>query len=138
MTLLRGALLYQALSLGLVGIWALFFPNHFYSSFPGFGMQWISADGAFNEHLVGDVGSLNLGIACATIYALISRNHGAATGSGIAALVYSTPHFFYHLHHIKTLPTVLEQGLNMALLGGNLIIAIIIMIKGLYDKKSLA
>ncbi len=129
MSLIRGALFYQIFTLGLVGVWALFFPSGFYNSFPGFGMQWINLDGAFNEHLLRDVGSLNLGIAGATLYALISRNLGATRASAIAALVFSLPHLYYHWHHLETLPSLLERVLNITLLSGNVVIPVLLLQK---------
>jgi hypothetical protein len=127
MNLVRAALMYQILSLGLVGIWALLFPQGFYNAFPGFGMQWIIRDGAFNEHVLRDVGSLNLGMACATLYALVSRNIGAIRASAIAALVFSVPHLYYHWHHLENLPNVLERVLNITLLSGNVLIPILLL-----------
>lgn len=129
----RVALGYQMFSLGLVGVWALFFPLSFYQDFPGLGMRWVSLDGAYNEHLIRDVGSLNLGISLATLYALVSKNPASAIASAIAALVYSLPHLLYHAHHIQVLPNVFEQGLNMVLLGANLVASLLIVYKrGVY------
>jgi hypothetical protein len=51
-----GVLLLIAL---VTGLWALLAPRSFYDSFPGgSGMHWVSADGPYNRHLVGDVGSM--------------------------------------------------------------------------------
>ncbi len=127
MSLTRAALVYQIFTLGLVGIWALFFPSGFYNSFPGFGMQWIIRDGTYNEHLLRDIGSLNLGIACATLYALVSRNIGATRASAVAALVFSLPHLYYHWHHLQDLPNLLERVLNITLLSGNVLIPILLL-----------
>ena len=35
----------------------------FYDDFPGLGRSWVAADGPYNEHLVRDVGALNLALA---------------------------------------------------------------------------
>lgn len=58
----RLALGYLGLTSALVGVWAQFFPQMFYDQFPGFGV-WVAGDGPFNEHLVRDVGGLNLSMA---------------------------------------------------------------------------
>ena len=56
-------------SLG-VGLQALFTPRSFYDDFP-FGRGWVAMDGPYNEHLVRDVGSLNLAIVVLVFAALI-------------------------------------------------------------------
>ncbi len=128
MNITRIALLYQIVSSAFVGIWALFFPDAFYTNFPGFGMHWIRADGAFNEHLIRDVGSLNLGLAIATTYALTSKNPAAAIASALVGVVFSVPHFLYHFQHLELLPNLFERVLNMVLLGGH-VIAPVLMLK---------
>ena len=52
-----------AISALVLGFWAAFDPRGFYANFPGGGRHWVSADGPYNEHLVRDFGSLNLGLA---------------------------------------------------------------------------
>ena len=37
-------------------------PQSFYDDFPGLGRAWVSVDGPYNEHLVRDVGALNLAL----------------------------------------------------------------------------
>ena len=76
--------------LGLVGLfvgtWATFFPRSFYDDFPaGSGHAWVAADGPYNEHLVRDVGALNLALAAVAIAALVVGGLGLLTGG--AALV---------------------------------------------------
>lgn len=103
---LRRVLLLLTAALGAyVGAWAAFAPRSFYDSFPGFGFIWISIDGAWNEHLTRDVGTLNLGLAAATLFAAVTRT-GAVTASrtiGIAWVVFSLPHLAYHARHLDGL-----------------------------------
>src|SRR5215203_6156810 len=87
----RDALIVLAVAFGTVGLWAQFAPRSFYDDFPGLGRHWISGDGPFNEHLVRDVGGLNLALAVIAVIALVA---------GIAALVYSLPHAIYHSAHL--------------------------------------
>ena len=61
--IIRVAFGYLALSSLQIGAWALFAPRSFYDGFPGAGRSWVSVDGPYNEHLVRDVGALNLAIA---------------------------------------------------------------------------
>ena len=46
----------------VVGAWAQFAPASFYTSFPG-GRGWVAVDGPYNEHLIRDIGGLNLALA---------------------------------------------------------------------------
>ncbi len=54
-----------------LGVWAVIAPRSYYDDFPGFGRQWISPDGPFNEHLMRDFGALNLAIGVFTVCAAI-------------------------------------------------------------------
>ena len=61
MTRLRQvALVVIAGGTGVVGLWATASPESFYDDFPGMGRVWVAVDGPYNEHLVRDVGGLNL------------------------------------------------------------------------------
>ena len=55
----------------LVGAWAQFAPEDFYAHFPINAHAWIALDGAFNEHLIRDVGGLNLALASLALMALL-------------------------------------------------------------------
>ena len=83
----------------LVGVWASFFPRGFYDDFPGAGRTWIAPDGPFNEHLVRDVGELNLALAVVTIAAAIWLTRPLVRATAIAWLVYGIPHLVYHVRH---------------------------------------
>jgi len=89
-----------------VGIWATVLPGAFYAGFPGFGFgSWVGDDGAFNEHLIRDVGELNLALAAASIAAMFARTPATAAVAArivaVAWLVYSVPHLAYHLAHLS-------------------------------------
>jgi hypothetical protein len=88
-----------------VGAWAALAPRSFYDNFPGGGRHWVSVDGPFNEHLVRDVGTLNLALAAVTIAALVRPGRYLVQVVAAATLVYSAPHFLYHLFHLDLLDT---------------------------------
>lgn len=97
-----------------VGSWAAVAPRGFYNSFPSFGFgPWIAVDGPYNEHLIRDVGGLNLALAAASVYAAIqlSARVGvyASRAVGIAWIVFSVPHLIYHSTHFAGL-----SGLDLA------------------------
>jgi hypothetical protein len=84
----------------LVGPWAAFAPQSFYDNFPGGGRHWVAVDGPFNEHLVRDVGSLNMALVAVAIAVLLRPSRYLAQVLAVAELVYSLPHFVYHATHL--------------------------------------
>jgi hypothetical protein len=89
-----------AFSSAVVGVWAAFAPRSFYDDFPGSGHSWVAPDGPYNEHLVRDVGELNLALTLVTLVALVLLSRTLVITTAAAWLVYSVPHFVYHLRHL--------------------------------------
>lgn len=85
-----------------VGVWAQFFPDAFYTSFPGFGLHWTDVDGPNNEHLIRDVGSLYLALGAASVAAFFTREVVVSRVVGLAWAVFGVLHFVYHLLHLPT------------------------------------
>ena len=101
MTLRKLVLWFLTLVGTVVGTWAAFLPEQFHASFPGLGFgPWVAVDGPFNEHLIRDIGALNLGLAVAGGYAALVGGVAASRTVGLAWLVYSVPHLGYHLAHL--------------------------------------
>ena len=113
--LIRAGLLFLALASLLVGPWAQFAPHSFWKDFPGFGRAWVSADGPYNEHLVRDVGGLNLGLAVVAIWALVAGSVLLSRAVGAAALVFGLPHLLYHVTHLDPFETTDALGNVVAL-----------------------
>ena len=95
--LLRIALGYLALVSLEIGLWAQFAPRSFYDHFPGLGRAWVSVDGPYNEHLVRDVGGLNLGLAAVLIIAIVTLSRPTIIAAAAASLLYGIPHLTYHI-----------------------------------------
>jgi hypothetical protein len=93
---LRGGIAVMAVTPALVGIWATLSPRGFYDQFPGAGHHWVSAVGAYDEHLVRDVGALYLGalVLLALAWAWLDRRLVQATL--IFYAVAALPHLIYH------------------------------------------
>jgi len=128
MTRLRQvALIVIAFSTGLVGLWATAAPKSFYEDFPGAGRVWVAVDGPYNEHLVRDVGSLNLALAFVAVLALITGSTLLARAAGGAALIYGVPHLLYHATHLDPYDTddqvALIVSLSIAVLAAVLAVA---------------
>lgn len=94
---LRIALGYLTLTSVVIGVWAQFAPRSFYDHFPGFGRAWVRVDGPYNEHLVRDVGGLNLALAVVLIAAMITLTRTMVVTAAIASLVSGVPHLVYHI-----------------------------------------
>jgi K+-sensing histidine kinase KdpD len=88
-----------------VGLWATLAPRSFYDDFPGAGRVWVAVDGPYNEHLVRDVGSLNLALAAVTVVALATLARPAVLAAAAAWILYSLPHLVYHLRHLDVYDT---------------------------------
>ncbi len=94
---IRIALAYLALVSLEIGVWAQFAPRSFYDHFPGLGRAWVSVNGPYNEHLVRDVGGLNLGLAAVLIVAFITLSRPTIVAAALASLLYGVPHLVYHI-----------------------------------------
>lgn len=99
----RIALGYLAFVALEIGAWALFAPRSFYDSFPGMGRAWVSADGPFNEHLIRDVGALNLALLVLLIYSAVTLSRQLINVAALASLAWSVPHLIYHLFNTDVL-----------------------------------
>ncbi len=102
---LRSGLILLATAGIVVGVWALLAPQSFYDDFPGGGRSWVLALPPYNEHLVRDVGGLNLALAVMLVFAAIVLERRLVQVATIAALVYAVPHFAFHLAHLEELST---------------------------------
>ena len=111
----------------VVGLWAQVLPRSFYDDFPGAGRVWVAVDGPYNEHLVRDVGGLNLALALVAIVALATGSTLVARVAGGAALVFGVPHLVYHAAHLDEFGTADAAGiiisLTIAVLAGLLALA---------------
>ena len=109
-----------ALSAAALGLQAEFSPRSFYDDFP-FGRGWVAMSGPYNEHLVCDVGALNLGLFVLTLGALLLATRAVARLTAATWFVWSVPHFVYHLRH----PGMGMGGLDKALSWGSLALSIV-------------
>lgn len=103
-----------------LGVWALLAPRSFYDGFPGLGRSWVSVDGPFNEHLVRDVGALNLALAAILIAAFVRMSGELVAVAGIASILWGLPHLIYHVLNRDGLDTsdlvVSIAGLSLAVI----------------------
>ncbi len=111
----------------LIGVWAGFAPRSFYGDFPGTGNPWVSPDGPFNEHLVRDVGWLNLALALVALVAAITLARAAVIAAAGAAIVAGVPHLAYHVAHLDLYGTADQIGNVVSLSLGPLVGVILLL-----------
>lgn len=90
----------------LLGAWAGLAPRSFFDNFPGLGMAWISVDGPYNEHLLRDVGFLNLALAVVLISALVTLSKQLVMVAAGMSLAWNIPHFLYHVFNTEGLDAI--------------------------------
>jgi hypothetical protein len=95
----RVLLVLMALTSGFVGVWALLAPRSFYDDFPGAGRHWVSPDGPYNEHLVRDVGGLNVALTVIAVVAAVTLGTVIVRTAAVASLAFAIPHLAYHSAH---------------------------------------
>lgn len=105
---------YLALFSLQIGAWALAAPRSFYDDFPGLGRTWISVDGPYNEHLIRDVGALNLALFVLFVAAAVTLSRPVAISAAAASLAWGVPHLIYHIFNNEGL----SAGDNVLSLGG--------------------
>jgi hypothetical protein len=89
---------------GMVGTWALAAPLAFYEGFPLPGFRWVALLPPFNEHLVRDVGALNLALAVVLAGAALRADRATVRLAATAGLVVAVPHTAYHVLHLAHFP----------------------------------
>jgi hypothetical protein len=107
----------QRLTLALIALFMLptaiqatFAPESWFDDFP-LGRGWVAAEGgAYDEHLVRDVGVLFLALIVATAWSVWRRGE-AMTIIAIAWLIQGVFHAGYHIGHLDGLGTADQVGL---------------------------
>ena len=93
----RYGLLVLAVSQAFTGLWALVAPHSFYNDFPVGRGGWVSTLGPYNEHLTIDYGALSLAIVTVLVAAAVTLERRLVLVAAGAYLVWSLPHFVYHM-----------------------------------------
>ena len=126
---LRAGLLLLAAASLVVGLWALLVPRSFYDDFPLPGRDWVSSLGPYNEHLVRDVGTLNLALGVLLAAAALLLERRLVQVSLVAYLVYAVPHFAFHLMTGHALSLV-DNVANLVTLGIAVLLPLVLLALG--------
>lgn len=108
-TLIRVALVYLTLAVGLVAIYILIAPRSFYDDFPA-GAAWVSALPPYNEHLLRDYGATGLGLAVVAGLAAVWMQRRLVQAAAIALFAGSLPHAIHHSTTTESLSTLDNLG----------------------------
>lgn len=125
---LRVGLLVLVFASLTVGTWAQFAPLSFWDGFPGFGRAWVSVDGPYNEHLVRDVGGLQLAMVVVLLAALIRPGVMLVRVAALASIAWQGPHLLYHLAHVGELPMLFDRVAQSASLVLTFVVAVAVLV----------
>ncbi len=96
-----------------VGLQAALLPRSFFEGFPA-GRGWLAAtDGAYDEHLVRDVGVLFLALVLITAWVAVTR--AAERAVAAAWLLQGVAHLIFHANHLDGLRRPDSIGLLVSL-----------------------
>ncbi len=126
--LIRAGLLFLVVASLMVGPWAQFAPHSFWDGFPGLGRAWVSADGPYNEHLVRDVGGLQLAMVVLLLAAVIRPEVVLVRVAALASVVWQAPHLVYHLVHVGDLPTLSDMVIQSVGLVFTFVVALAVLV----------
>jgi hypothetical protein len=110
---MRAGLTVLAIPAAWVGVWALAAPRSFYDHFPGGGHEWVSALGPYDEHLVRDVGSLEVALVVLALFAIVTLDRRVVQIALVAFLVAGVPHLAFHASETGALSTT-DNVLSLA------------------------
>jgi hypothetical protein len=122
----RAGLLILAVSAAYVGLWALIAPHSFYGDFPGGGRSWVAPIGAYDEHLVRDVGSFETALAVLAVFAAATLDRRLVQGTCVAFVVSGLPHLIYHAANTGPLSTT-DNLLSLAGLAAGVVIPLALL-----------
>src|SRR4030081_2998793 len=109
----------------LIGLWALVAPQNFYDDF-GPGGGWVSALGAYDEHLVRDVGALFVGLGVLMLIAPVRGRRTLTLSAVGVGLIFAVRHAIYHMLNLDPYGTA-DAVANAATLGWTVLAPIIVL-----------
>jgi hypothetical protein len=83
-----------------IGVVATLTPRVFYDDVPG-----VSLASPYSEHLMRDLGAMNLALAVVTFVAAITMEQLMVRTALTAYLVFAIPHLLFHVTHHQHYPT---------------------------------
>jgi hypothetical protein len=96
---LRPALLLLTLTQVVIGAWQLLLPRSFYD------LYWVELLPPYNEHLLRDVGGLNLALAVVLGASTLTMDRRMISTALLAYLTFATYHLAFHVTHLEPFPS---------------------------------
>jgi hypothetical protein len=127
MRFIRYGLIAVAVGQASTGLWALVAPHSFYKDFPAGRGGWVSATGPYNEHMTVDYGALSLALVAVLIAAAVVLERRLVIAAAGSYLVWSVPHFVYHVFTIDIYGTGDAIG-NLVTLGATVVLPLAIIV----------
>jgi len=87
-----------------VGAMQLFAPQTFYDRFPSSAHTWVAYLPPYNEHLMRDVGGLNLALLIVVVVAAVTLDRLIVRTALAAVLFFAVVHFVFHATHLEHFP----------------------------------
>jgi hypothetical protein len=109
---LRAALLLLTLSQVVVGTWQLLLPRSFYD------LYWVELLPPYNEHLMRDVGGLNLALAVVLGASALIMERRLVSTALLAYLTFAAYHLVFHVTHLEHFPQADAIAQTSALASG--------------------
>src|SRR5215813_8992257 len=101
---MRGATVLVRVGMGLLGaingfwgVWARFWPEHFFATFPGFGHHWTAGYPPYNEHLVTDLGATFLTLGFFLVAGALARQQAVRTVVLYGVGIFNALHLSFHM-----------------------------------------
>lgn len=104
-------------AMSILGAWAFFFPQGFFDDFPIEGAHWVSTLGHFNDHLMRDFGSAQIGLGIAATLAAIKKSAVGIIAVMVGYVVFGVLHLGYHFTTFGVFPpgSAAAQAVALAL-----------------------
>lgn len=115
--LLRAGMWFLTVTNIAVGGWQLFWPRSFFDDLPVPAHPWVSRLPPYNEHLLTDVGGLNLALGVVLLVAARTMDRRMVLTALTAYLVFALPHAIFHAGHLEGYPSgdAIAQTLTLSL-----------------------
>jgi hypothetical protein len=125
--MIRAGLIFLAVAQGAAGLIQLFAPRFFFDDFPTSATPWVSLLPPYNEHLMRDVGALTLAYVLVLAAAAIWPEPKLVRVALAANLMFTVPHFVFHVTHLDHYPTGSAIAQTVALAFGVLLPAALLI-----------
>jgi hypothetical protein len=129
--ILRAVLVALAIPPLVVGLLATLAPREFYDDFPFFA-EWVSLLPPYNQHLVTDVGGLQLAFGLLFAYAAVRPHPALVTPIAVAWGVSQVLHVAFHVTHLDGFSTLdaIAQTVSLVSLVGLAALAVVLSRRG--------